>query len=1029
MVKPVSQHLDSIFLEAVALTDESARTDYLDRTCGKDSELRSEVEKLLSADHRMGSFLDAPAYSVADGQAGTEAASDTRADSGPVEPIGVCIGPYRLIQKIGEGGMGIVYLAEQEQPIRRMVAVKTIKPGMDSRQIIHRFEAERQALALMDHPNIAKVLDAGVTQSGRPYFVMELVHGVPITRYCDQHQLTPRERLALLIPVCQAVQHAHQKGIIHRDLKPTNVLISEHEDIATPKVIDFGVAKALGQSLTEHSLTTGIGKIVGTFEYMSPEQADFHAVDIDTRADIYSLGVLLFELITGSTPITRQEVHDTPGTEILRIIREDEPPRPSTRLTESPGTLATVASQRKRDPARLTKEVRGELDWIVMKCLEKDRNRRYATANALVRDIERYLHDEPLEAGPPAASYRLRKLARKYRTPLAVAASISLLLVLAAVGGSWLAFRATRAERLAADEAAIARAVNRFLQEDLLGQADIENQPMGFPRNINITARELVDRAAQDAEHRFRGQGRTEAAIRFTLGNTYLSLGEHRKAEDHLRRALALRKKELGPSHPETLVTMSHLAHALMHHRKYGEAEELYEYVRATLERSLGADHPDTLQSTRNLANLYSNRGQNDEAESLLKQAIQGFRDRCGADHIDTFFTIERLARHYRAMARYEEAEPLLRQAMEGYQAQLGTDHPYTVRARVALGDIDAQRGDAGAAETGYREALDTFRATLGDHHPETLDVLTKLGMLYRAGGRYEEAEPLFQQALDGYRSLGGEHNDELLNAMNNLAALYRDQGRFAEAAPLFERVVANWTARRGPHDRQTLISMNNLAMLYNSCGRMTEAEPLLKQVLDGCNATLGPDDPFTLNCLSNLGGYYMDRGQFDQAEPLFRQALEARQRTLGSDHVDTIASMNHVALALNASKRFSEAEPIFEKVLDARRAKLGPDHPDTLRTINSLAILYRDTQRPDLAEQQFQSVLEMRRKKLGDQHPDTLTTLYNFALLNQGRGQRDSAIAMLREAVNSARETLGPTHPQTQRYINALAEADSNVE
>ena len=377
------------------------------------------------------------------------------------------IGPYKLLEQIGEGGMGTVWMAQQTEPVKRLVAVKLIKAGMDSKQVIARFEAERQALALMDHPNIARVLDAGTTSAGRPYFVMELVKGVPITKYCDEHHLTPRQRLELFIPVCQAVQHAHQKGIIHRDLKPSNVLVALYDGKPVPKVIDFGVAKAAGQQLTDKTLVTGFGAIVGTLEYMSPEQAEINQLDIDTRSDIYSLGVLLYELLTGSTPFSRKELEKAGMLEMLRVIREEEPPKPSTQLSTAEG-LPTLAANRGTEPAKLTKLVRGELDWIVMKALEKDRNRRYETANGFAMDVQRYLADEPVQACPPSAGYRLRKFVRRNKGR--VAASVALAAVLIAGGGAVMAVQARadreraaaaadRATRQASTDASIAAAI------------------------------------------------------------------------------------------------------------------------------------------------------------------------------------------------------------------------------------------------------------------------------------------------------------------------------------------------------------------------------------------------------------------------------------------------------------------------------------------------------------------------------------------------------------------------------------------
>src|SRR5690349_15079794 len=392
----------SIFLEALQRPAPADRAAYLDGACAGDAELRRSVEMLLKAHAKAGDFLN-----------------KTPADAGPTidhslaERPATVIGPYKLLQQIGEGGMGTVFMAEQTQPVRRKVALKVIKAGMDSRQVIARFEAERQALAVMDHVNIARVFDAGATKAGRPYFVMELVHGVPITEYCDDHHLTPRERLELFVPVCQAIQHAHQKGIIHRDIKPSNVMVTLYDGKPVPKVIDFGVAKATEQKLTEQTLFTQYGALVGTLEYMSPEQAEMSALGVDTRSDIYSLGVLLYELLTGSTPLTHKRLKEAAYREILRMIKEEEPPKPSTRLTESGEAMAAISAQRHMEPAKLTKLVRGELDWIVMKCLEKDRNRRYETAKDFAADVQRYLNDETVQACPPSAGYRLRKFARK----------------------------------------------------------------------------------------------------------------------------------------------------------------------------------------------------------------------------------------------------------------------------------------------------------------------------------------------------------------------------------------------------------------------------------------------------------------------------------------------------------------------------------------------------------------------------------------------------------------------------------------
>ncbi|HZY89960.1 MAG TPA: protein kinase, partial [Gemmataceae bacterium] len=451
-----SPEANAIFLQALDVAAGDERRAYLDAVCGAGA-LRAQVERLLEADDRAGSFLEGPVTDMV-------LCAEEPAREGP----GAMIGPYKLLQRIGEGGMGAVWMAEQQEPVQRKVALKVIRPGLDSQQVVARFEAERQALALMDHPSIAKVLDGGATEGGRPYFVMELVKGAPITTFCDERRLTPRERLGLFVPVCRALQHAHTKGVIHRDLKPSNVLVALYDDRPVPKVIDFGVAKATAQTLTERTLFTEFGAVVGTLEYMSPEQAEPNHMDVDTRSDVYSLGVLLYQLLTGTTPLERNRLRDTTLLEALRLIREEEPQRPSARLCTAEG-LPAIATDRGLGPKGLSDLVHGELDWIVMKALEKDRNRRYDSAGTFAADVERYLADEPVLACPPSAAYRLRKLARRHKRALATAAALglTLLVALGAVTGSagWvLRDRAARQAKLAGDtQLALQRA--ELLQE------------------------------------------------------------------------------------------------------------------------------------------------------------------------------------------------------------------------------------------------------------------------------------------------------------------------------------------------------------------------------------------------------------------------------------------------------------------------------------------------------------------------------------------------------------------------------------
>jgi serine/threonine protein kinase/Flp pilus assembly protein TadD len=459
-----SRSLKELFLAALEVAP-ADRAAWLQRECAADAGLREHLGLMLAAHDAPQSLLDRPAGVDPLAGGAPPGGLGLTIDEPPAEAAGTVIGPYKLMEQIGEGGMGLVFVAEQQQPIRRKVALKVIKPGMDTRQVVARFEAERQALALMDHPNIAHVHDGGTTPTGRPYFVMELVKGVPITEYCDQNQVPVRERLGLLLDVCQAVQHAHQKGIIHRDIKPSNVLVMSRDGTPVVKVIDFGVAKAVGQQLTDKTIYTQFTQLVGTPLYMSPEQAGHSGIGVDTRTDIYALGVLLYELLTGMTPFDKERLKGADYDEIRRIIREEEPPRPSTRLSTLGQAATTVSTRRKSDPRRLTQLVRGDLDWIVMKALEKDRNRRYETASALAADVQRYLADEPVEATPPSAGYRLRKLLRRHKGAVLAAALLLLAAVLAGAGLGWMAGeRAARRDRMVqAFDAALQEGVE-FLQ-------------------------------------------------------------------------------------------------------------------------------------------------------------------------------------------------------------------------------------------------------------------------------------------------------------------------------------------------------------------------------------------------------------------------------------------------------------------------------------------------------------------------------------------------------------------------------------
>ncbi|HXW17312.1 MAG TPA: serine/threonine-protein kinase, partial [Candidatus Acidoferrales bacterium] len=740
---------------------------------------------------------------------------------------GAVIGPYRLLELIGEGGMGEVWLAEQRVPVRRRVALKLIKAGMDTREVVARFESERQALALMDHPAIAKVFDAGSTPQGRPYFVMEYVTGVPITNYCDEHKLTTQRRLELFIRVCEGVQHAHQKAILHRDLKPSNILVSEVDGKPIAQIIDFGVAKATAQRLTADTLYTQVGMIVGTPAYMSPEQADSAGVDVDTRTDVYSLGVILYQLLVGILPLDFTKM---PPEQFRSRLREEDVQRPSTKFRTLGEQSTATAQNRGADAPALIRQVRGDLDAITLKCLEKDRARRYATPAELAADIERYLRNQPVLARPASFGYRARKYVRRHRIGVSVAAGAMVLLVAGGVAQT-LELRRIKRERDRADR------VTQFMT----GMFKVSNPSEA--RGNDIRAREILDKASKDIDTGLAKDPELQAQMMHVMGVVYDSLGLYSKAEALISRAMEIRKQTLGVKNRNTLDSMSKLADILMEESHYPEAEKLSRETLDLRRRAFGPKDRDTLDSATQVASIL-----NDESN-------------------------------------FAEAEKINREVMETATREYGAQDEEARVSRQHLAIDLAYEGKFSDAEKMFSEIYERERARLGDDNPAVLSAQGNLGAILEQMERYPEAEKVYRDNLAAKtRILGPEHPYTLMTA-GNLAQVLTHEEKYPEAEELLRDTYATKLKTLGAEHRSTLVTLGNLSELLQLEGRYAEAEKINRQTLDVERRTLGPDHTDTLQTMHNLGAILKSERRFAEAEQVWRESFERRRRTIGEEH------------------------------------------------------------------------------------------------------------------------------------------------
>jgi serine/threonine protein kinase len=881
---------------------------FLDEACSSDAEVRAEVESLLLAEEGIRPSFMQPRSS---NEPGADGADNTGTGSaGVLQPGQVFADRFQIVRELGEGGMGQVWLADQISPVRRQVALKLIKAGMYDKSVVQRFQTERQSLAIMDHPAIAKVFDAGATPQGQPYFVMEYVSGLPITEYCDRKKLKIGDRLELFIQACEGVQHAHQKAIIHRDLKPANILVVEVDGKPVPRIIDFGLAKATTPQVGDETLFTQFGHFVGTPGYMSPEQADPSVLDIDTRTDVYSLGVVLYVLLTGWQPLDTRQGKNQPLDEVLRKLREEEPPFPSTKISADREAAAAGAAARGTEPRYLVRMLRGDLDWITMKALEKDRSRRYGAPSELAADLRRFLNREPVMARPASIGYRLRKSVQRHRVAVIAVAGLAVLLATFFVVQASELRRITRERDRANRERDRATRITDFMA----GMFKVSDPNQA--RSNSITAREILDKASKDMNRGLARDPEIQSQLMLVMSRTYAGLGLYPRAHELAQSALDTRLRLMGPDDPKTLESMTQMGWILEKEGHYNEAAKLDRDALASDRRILGAEDPLTLEAMGNLAVVAQGQGNFGEGEKLAREAIEVGTRTLGP-----------------------ESTPV-RQSMK------------------YLGNALWYQGRLAEAEREYRQLLDLDRRVLGPDHPETLTAMNNLALVLEWQDRFAEAEQLGREAMaTGQRVLGPEH-PVTANFTYNYAGLLFTEHRLADAEKLYREVLAIQLRTLGPEHPDTLNSKSELADDLFAEGHVREAEQLQRETLATRLRILGPENPRTLVSQEGLAETLIKEGHYAEAEKLARQTFDVAIRTLGPLHSNTLSALQQLVAALAYAGHSAEATQLFHDVMEKGQNSDSGDKGDP-KWWYAFARMAAVTHHPDDALQYLQESVD----------------------------------------------------------------------